>query len=120
MYNARDRLIANPKDDLSDLFTELASEEQCLEKRSRMRVLRTLIVNALFNGDLKSARQTLLKCYTLKTIKKVDSVEASRLLQTFCGYLLTVYKDEIDELIESLGKSIEFAEEFAREGIVKR
>lgn len=120
MYKVRDRLIANPKDDLRDLFSELASEEKCLEKRSRVRVLRKLIVDSLYNGDLKSARHALIKCNTLKPDKKVDSAEASRLLQIFWGQFMLTYQDEVDELIESLGKSIEFAEEFANNGMVVR
>ena len=120
LYKARDRLIINPKDDLSDLFTELASEEKCLAKRSSIRVLRLLIVDALFHGDLKSARQALIKCKTLQPSKRVDSAEASRLLQVFWGHFTSAYQDEIDELIESLGKSIEFAEEFVNNGMVVR
>lgn len=118
--DARKRLLADPQDDLRDIVVALENEIINAKKQWRMRVLWALIVEGLFGSDIKSARRALAKCYTLKPDRQADSAEAARLLQVVWGRCIHSYKEDVAELVKELDKTIEFTEEFQRNGFVER
>lgn len=102
MEKARERLRADPDDDLSDLIEKMDQDDAVFKKQSRMVILRNFIVNGLFGYDHKGALRGITKIIALKPPHKpVDSKKANELL-LILWESCAIFRDDVDLLVKEL------------------
>lgn len=115
LEKARQRILANPQDELLDIIDAMNREHLMIEARCRNNILRTWFIGSLFNYDYEAARRALVKCITLNPAKAVSTKEANKLLVVLWQSCQLLFHDDFSVLFDEIERVIDTNKAFEDE-----
>jgi hypothetical protein len=108
---ARERVLADPNADLSDLEQTVSRERWESEKRARQRILNEWFCSGLFKNDYEAAKKNITKCIALKPSHELTVEEAEKLLPVLWASTEVLFSDGFDNLLGYIETHLSFDNE---------
>lgn len=96
---ARERVLADPNADLSDLEQTVSRERWDAERRARQRILNEWFCSGLFQNDYHVAKRNITKCLTLQPSRELTLEEVEKLLPAIWASTEILFRDGFDNLL---------------------